>query len=322
MIHSTPLQIKNFFLDCIQTKTPYRDTATNIRHVIKSEGVTIMTKDDRFPTHELFFIKAVKSDINKLELFEDKRVKAVQRKMKKDKSIPKIKYVGFSNNITPGIKLKDCLEIDISAAYWQTAFQLGLITDKLYARALPMTWEDALTEKIITRTQYKKCVGLTPGMAFQLGLIDQNGMSKIGGISKKTRLASIGSLARKKVIRKFTGKRWYILYEAKDKLAYLWDVICYQVSQIMQQVAKECGDDFLMYWVDAVFIKKKSANKVKKIFTDYGYTFKEYKLDKIWTDDKELFIKAKSKASKVEVKNVVTFKDTRTFQLPRANKTI
>lgn len=318
MLRFTKKQIDNYFIRCISEAIPYRDYSTNSRHTIKSDGLTIISKDSKFIAGELFFIKTVKADIKKLELYDNKKLKDLQREMKNAKvSAKQIKYIQYSPAIKQNINIGSCREIDISAAYWQTAYQLGLITDKLYQRAMPMTWDEALEEKIITRMQYKKCLGLTPAMAAELGIIDKNTMSKVGGISKLTRLASIGSLAKREVIRKFTGRRWYVLWDERDPLAYLWDIICYKVSTIMQEAASACGDDFIMFWVDAIFIKRGCEDKVHAIFEKHGYTFKQYYCENVHTTEKELIIKSKAKAKKLEDGSI---KDTRVFQLPRANK--
>lgn len=320
MLRFTNKQIKNYFTTCIADKVPYRDYSTNSRHFIQSDGLKILSKDSKFIPGELFFIKAVKSEINKLELFNNDKVKAMQREMKKKKITSKqIAYIKYAPSVSQNKKLGPCIEIDISAAYWQTAYQLGLITEKLYERAMPMTWDEALEEKVITKLQHKKCIGLSPAMAAELGIIDKNTMSKVGGISKRTRLASIGSLAKREVIRKFTGRRWYVLFDHRDPLAYLWDIICFKVSTIMQEAAEACGDNFIMFWVDAIFVKKGtgSEQKVYDIFKKHGYTFKQYRCESIITTDKELIIKSKEKGKRLEDG---TIKDTRTFQLPRANK--
>jgi hypothetical protein len=323
MIQLQADQVKNFFTYAIQYKIPYTATSTNARFVIKSGGTTYVTKNSKFPPHELFFIRMVKEQIIKNELFESAAVKKVKLEMKKGKITgKKIKYNRFSGNIKPNIDLGKCLEIDISSAYWQTAYQLGLIQETLYNRSLPMTWDQALEEKVITRQQYKKCVGMTPATSFELGIIDYNILSKVGGISKRTRLASIGSLARNKKIIRFTGLRWITLFNKRDQLAYLWDIIAYKVSQVMQEAANECSDGFILYWVDAIFIKPEYADKVKAVFTKHGYNFKQYKLEKIWTSDDQLLIKSKEKSKKVIKDGKEVMKDTRTFKLPMENKKI
>jgi len=316
MIHITINQINNYFLECIEKKIPYRDTSSNIRHVVQCRGMQIITKDDRFPPGELWFIKQVKADINKLELFDNDKVKAVIKAKKKESEGTKIKYVDFSRLLKPNIKISNCFEIDIAAAYWQTAYQLGLITDKIFERAKPISWEQALEEKIITKKQYNKCLGTTPQMAYELNIIDGAIKSKVGGISKLVRLAAIGSLARKKKVTRFTGKRWVTLFERRDKLAYLWDIICWQVSQVMQEAQTACGDGFVMFWVDAMFVQNGCQDKVKEIFKKHGYGFKEYKIEKIWTTDKELFIRSKAKSKNVSVDGIDTVKNERVFQLP------
>jgi hypothetical protein len=316
MIHSTPTQITNYFLYAIENKIPYRDTSTGLGHRIKAEGVEIMTKDSRFNPGELFFIKAVKKDIKTLELYDDERVKKLKAKMDKEKGV-KIKYVAFSPAIKQNSIIGKTVEIDISAAYWQTAYLLGLITERLYARAQPISWEEALKEQVITKAQYKKCLGLTPSMANELGIIDDAAKSKVGGISKTTRLASIGSLAKREIIRRFTGKRWYVLFDQRDPLAYLWDIICYKVSQVMQEAAKACGKDFRMYWVDAMFVAPSAVPKVEAIFKKHGYAFKSYICETMYTDNDLLKVISKAKAKKLEDG---TIKNERVFRLPRANK--
>ena len=85
---------------------------------------------------------------------------------------------------------------------------------------------------------------------------------------KITRLASLGSLAKRKEVYKYDGESYNHVetirsYETEN----LWFAICYRVSEIMQEIMKSLGEDFVFYWVDGVYFKRTEEN-IKKV-TDY-----------------------------------------------------
>ena len=85
---------------------------------------------------DFMYLDTTKSSIPKRDLFIIKMVKDYVKKLppcpRVDRS--KIKYV--CTEIHRGKIIKDCIEIDISGAYWAIAYKLGIISDNIYERGL------------------------------------------------------------------------------------------------------------------------------------------------------------------------------------------
>lgn len=102
---------------------------------------------------------------------------------------------------------------------------------------------------------------------FALNLIDEHLYQKGLTVSKKSRLAAIGSLAREKKVIEFDGVTQHDRPPlVSRKTRFLWNVISYEVGKVMFEASKIAGDDFLFFWVDAIFVKGKSADKIEKLF--------------------------------------------------------
>ena len=85
---------------------------------------------------------------------------------------------------------------------------------------------------------------------------------------KITRLASLGSLAKRKEVYTYDGSIYRHVetirsYETEN----LWFAICKRVSDIMQSLMNNLGDDFVFYWVDGIYFKRSEEN-IKKV-TDF-----------------------------------------------------
>ena len=87
-------------------------------------------KTDRLPSSEIYFIGVVKRHIL------DKGLQ---------KSIPKnytnkdrIKFISYNENIGAGEYFDDCYCIDITGAYWKSAYNQGYITKSLFEKGLTM----------------------------------------------------------------------------------------------------------------------------------------------------------------------------------------
>jgi len=91
-------------------------------------------------------------------------------------------------------------------------------------------------------------------------------------ISKKTRLAAIGSLARKVTVYQFDGKEQKLLSDEQEETNFLWNLICSKVGNILTSVAKDIGKDFIFFWVDGIYVSSKhAAEKVERLFKEHGY---------------------------------------------------
>lgn len=119
-------------------------------------------------------------------------------------------------------------------------------------------------------------------------------------ISKKTRLACIGSLARKRTTYEFDGKKQKLLSDDIEETNELWDIICYKVGFMLRDVAIKLNNDFIFFWVDGIYVNgKAAADKAKKIFNHLGYDCEISKLQNISITDKQILVKTNEIATRV-----------------------
>lgn len=120
--------------------------------------------------------------------------------------------------------------------------------------------------------------------ALMMGIISkeiyEEGIKK----DKLTRLASLGSLAKKKEVYEFDGNIYRHVetirsYETEN----LWFAICYRVSEIMQLLMESLGEDFIFFWVDGIYFKKTDENvkKVKEFLEQCAYECKPEDVSKV-----------------------------------------
>ena len=250
----------------VKQRVPFVLRQTNQRMELKSELGNYSNIESEFPASELNFIQSVKKYIlaNGLE-------HTIVNKFKRKEDKKKIKYYMYSRKLKPGMTFSNCYEIDLNSAYWNTAHQLGLLSDALY----------------------------------------QKGKT----VSKISRLAAIGSLAKKVKVYEFDGKEQKLKKIIRsEETEFLWDTICYTVGEVMKEVSKACGDDFVFFWTDALFIKPNSVNLAKQVFKAAGYDFKMEKVDLIQVTDQHLIVTGKGKTQIVNGEKVFVNKRPFPFQ--------
>jgi hypothetical protein len=149
------------------------------------------------------------------------------------------KVVAFHipNLVSASESEKPIAELDINACYWTTAHKLGFISDELFEKG----WKKRRTAKI--------------------GLL-----TAIGSLNKSTYIENFGF-----------GKSEGIEKTKKDDeyRPYYWAVIN-EVNNLMNKAINAIPEkDFLMWLTDCIYLKKESADLIKKFFDDYGYEYKE-----------------------------------------------
>ncbi len=150
--------------------------------------------------------------------------------------------------------------------------------------------------------------------AYRMGLLSEEIYEQGKTISKQSRLAAIGSLAKVKKRFKFDGKKQKELDPIRSDLTeFLWDTICYKIGKLMYKAALACKDDFIFVWVDAMFVRKKALPLIKKIFKEAGYDFSIEKTEWISFGKSKAVVKGKGKWVTVDGKRV--FKDERDFPI-------
>ena len=113
----------------------------------------------------------------------------------------------------------------------------------------------------------------------------------VSGTRKQVRLAAIGSLAKKRKVYTYDGVHERQLEVIRsEKTEVLWDVICNKVGQCLVDVARACGDDFIFFWVDGVYVHKRATKKVVALFKKWGYESKVNELKSIDVTEKNIFV--------------------------------
>lgn len=128
--------------------------------------------------------------------------------------------------------------------------------------------------------------------AYKLNLISDFLYEKGLEVRKQVRLATIGSLAKKKRVYEFDGvKQKKVEIKRSEETEILWDVICNQVGNLLLNTSKACKNDFIFFWVDGIYVKKSALKTVEKMFKSAGYNYKINKIEYISITEKNIFVK-------------------------------
>jgi len=218
-------------------------TKINNSFVLKSDyyGDISSQSNRKLPPVELGFIRRVKNHVVSNMIYEQFIYNFYYPQ--------DIDYVSVLKR-DPEIVLDEVVEIDIDEAYWKTAYQLGVIDDKIY----------------------------------------EEGSKENGKISKLGRLISLGALAKKEIIYKFKGSRLYHKEVKRSTLTEnVWYSICKRLADVMNEAKELAGSDFIMYWVDGIYVNKNEATVqiITDTFKKYGYDVKlKFNLSAKYTDER------------------------------------
>lgn len=146
------------------------------------------------------------------------------------------------STIKNGEYIDKLYEIDLKSAYWNFAFKNGFISKEIYNKG--------------------------------------NNQQKIG---KKARLISLGNLAKRTISISFDGKEFE--KKAIVETAGTADIF-FKVSQQTDTIMNHCkfiaGNDYLFYWVDAIFIKgDETLKQISDYLKDINIDFKIVEIKKI-----------------------------------------
>lgn len=120
--------------------------------------------------------------------------------------------------------------------------------------------------------------------ALLMGIIDNEIYNEGLKKDKITRLASLGSLAKRKDYYSFDGVRYKHIDTVRSfETENLWFAICKRVSDVMQDLVKLLGDDFIFYWVDGMYFVNTPENreKVSNYLNSCSYEHKPEDVSKI-----------------------------------------
>jgi len=159
----------------------------------------------------------------------------------------------------PNSEFLDCVEIDIDEAYWKTAYSLGVISKSLY----------------------------------------REGSKENGKISKLCRLISLGSLAKKEYSYFFNGKQLRKTTERSVLTENIWYSICKRISDVMHEAKLIAGENFLLYWVDGIYVKNDPIviEKIMDCFSSYGYEVKTIRGLHVLYDSEKVIVESTSENS-------------------------
>lgn len=228
-------QVRACIRQYMKNGIPFIYEIQNETITIKSPGGSYTSRGGDYTIDEINFIKKVKQYIVKNEIhFQFSKHKG------------KVAYFLYGTSLKPGVIVNDCVNIDLTAAYWTTAYRLGIITPQLYREG----------------NRHRKQI----------------------------RLSAIGSLAKKKRVYEFDGRKQTSKTIQRSDTEHLWEVICNEVGSLLIKTAMACKDDFLFFWVDGIYIRGKSAKKVESIFSTGGYGSKANPIKKIEVTDRNILV--------------------------------
>lgn len=111
--------------------------------------------------------------------------------------------------------------------------------------------------------------------AFKIGALDEKLHERLSGISKSSRLMSMGCLASRATVQEFVDWKKVATSTKYDKeTGEVWTRIVAEVDRTMQELARSAGKEFLYYWCDAVFVKPSAAEEVERKAALLGYRMK------------------------------------------------
>lgn len=214
---------------------------------VNEEETYFFTEKGKLKMIELNLIRIVKNHCEALNL-----------KVKVNRDL--ISYVKV-NNFKNAIYKRDIWEIDLTAAYWNLAYKYKYITKEIYHIGLNLDMEG----------------NPIPPKKNKWGGINNH-------VSKMARLIALGNLAKTKTLFYFDGVQYQKpkSERSEDTENYFFKVSS-ETDSIMKMLSMIAGNDYLFYWVDAIYVR---SEKAKNMVCDYitneiGMNFKITKIFKL-----------------------------------------
>ena len=148
-----------------------------------------------------------------------------------------------------GVYENDLYEIDLKAAYWNLAYKNKFISKEIFERG---------------------------------------NNTKL--ISKKARLIALGNLAKRSYIMEYDGFGFgKSEIETSEGTENIFFKVSQQTDAIMTRLKLLCGNDYLFYWVDAIFLKgERAKNEIESYLKSRKMEFKTIPLTKIEKTDGQI----------------------------------
>ena len=138
-------------------------------------------------------------------------------------------------------------------------------------------------EMDITKAYYK--------MAYNLGYLSYKTYKECLGLPKYIRLRLLGSIATRRVIETFEGKKAVNMKVVENlRLRDVWNRICYETGLVMKKCSEAIQDYFIFYWVDGIYFQQHPKfplendpckQIIQKIFEKNNLNFSVNCLDKV-----------------------------------------
>lgn len=247
------------FIDSLkENQIPFQLINTTSTHtvIVNSEKLNFInpSKIEEFEDEEIYYF-STNGKLKMIELNLIKTVKQYCTELNKKVKVNRdhISYVKV-NDFKNAIYKRDIWEIDLTAAYWNLAYKYKYISKDIYYKGLNL---DENGNPI-------------PPKYNKWGKV-MNHISKMG------RLIALGNLAKTFVNFYFDGKKYL---EPKTERSYLTENYFFKVSletdSIMKILSMLAGDNYLFYWVDAIYVKtKKTKDEICDYITnEIGMNFK------------------------------------------------
>jgi len=135
-------------------------------------------------------------------------------------------------------------------------------------------------------------------------------------VSKKTRLAALGGLAKTKTFMEWDGKSFINTYTETARTKDLFFYCAKRTGDIMDSLRIVC-DKPLFYWVDAIFTASENdLNYIYAVLNNEGMQGKQYFCENIKADDKKIEVFSKQHQEE-EIKKGKKARPFRTFYKER-----
>lgn len=264
-----------------RNKMPYVLKSTMNSSEIRSDqmGHTHITSNTFFSIKDRNFIGRVSSDIKR----------RLQQNLIKVPDQDPEKYNYCQVNTFKQIQ-SDLIEIDINSAYWTSAKLQGIISDGTYVATEGDLHNVRLSKECI-KDRFQK---VNPEKYFKIisrnnqriTILINNQSQELSKDeyhykyrpTKEVRLAALGALAKQVTCFYFDGVslKQTGIEKPNEIEARLWKMICHKVYELFDRIMRTIPEkDFVLYWVDALIIKKSSKEIVTKMIEQAGFTWKE-----------------------------------------------
>ena len=117
--------------------------------------------------------------------------------------------------------------------------------------------------------------------AYKEGIISKDIYEKGLTVSKPTRLAALGALAKNVYKWNFDGKQWHISKPVEGEKANYFFRCCQLTGEIMNELKYVSGSDFIFFWVDAILFKPSSLHLIEQYLQLNELPYKKHFCEKI-----------------------------------------